>query len=512
MTYSNAKYICMHQRYELHFLIFFDIKRHPHLFVFMHASSRINNIIITCMIALLHCYCQLSAMASKARSTLSSRRRKRSEEATEPRQLLRPHPESYKGAFDLLNRTSLTKEDVAAYLRGEQSVGPAAINPNEQAYNNRRREIRELAAKVTSDEAEIDEHGRLVPTPRPDVPGAQNPVPQGEPVRPAPPVHPADHEEEERRWLEREDREAAEAIARAVRRLRQAGVPEEDFELIRIPRREQNAVNLTFRRICFAVLAVTTAFVVIMLQTMPLLRTIKQTDLEFDVVLYDLLQVRHFVTHVKHCNGLHRHESNATSLLERLLAWARRNSTTINCADGVLHIPSRQVLLESSSMYQEEYDVLEPYAAGVNVSWFFPCRVPENLEYISDCFPGSNSSSCSTEADPCFRGVHDGIILHREVNGALRLGHHLIQQGGDHIEIHRNTSLLSEWIPSIVTKLEDLLRSQYKLQGHWQPVAFRISVALPMDGTGVRLYGYVGDSLLEHTFNRTVSLMWYPSA
>ena len=356
---------------------------------------------------------------------------------------------------------------------------------------------------------QIDEHERLVPTPRPEVDaGAHQRLPQGGPALPAPPVHPADHEEEERRWLEREDQEAAEAIARAVRRLRQAGVPEEDFELIRIPRREQNAVNLTFRRICFAVLAVTTAFVVIMLQTMPLLRTIKQTDLEFDVVLYDLLQVRHFKQHAKHCNGLHRRVSNATSLLERILAWTRRNGTTIDCADGVLHIPSRQLLYESvMTIDQKEYDVLEPYVTGVNVSWFFPCRVPENIEYISECFPGSNTSSCSTESDRCFRGVHDGMVSSKEVIGALQLGGHLIQQGGDHIEIHRNISLLSEWIPSVVTTLEDLLRTQYKLQGHWQPVAFRISVALPMDGTGVRLYGYMMEDLLERTFNRTVSFV-----
>ena len=447
-------------------------------------------------------------MASTATSTLAQRRRRRSEQTNEPAQLLRPPPESYKGVLDLLNRTLLTRHDVTAHLCRENEPATTPVDPNEQAYNDRRREIRELAAKVESGEAEIDDDMRLVPT--------RQQAPQGVPLPPAgpappPPVNPADHEEEERRWLEREDQEAAEAIARAVRRYRQQGVPEEDFVLIRIAPREQNAVNLTCRRICFAVLAVTTAFVVIMLQTMPLLRSVKQTNLEFDSILFELLQVRTFKEHAKHCPGLHRRESNA-SRFERLLKRIRRNGTEIDCADGVLHIPAKHLLFEASrddSLSLQDYEVLEPYMAGVNVSWFFSCTSPEETEFVSECFPGSDASTCSSEIQPCFRGVHDGMISSREVDRTLRLAKHMIEEGGDHIEIHRDVFLLSEWIPSVVNTLRDLLRNTYHLQGQWNPVAFRINVALPMDGTGVRLYGYMVDSVLELTFNRTVSVMWY---
>jgi len=447
-------------------------------------------------------------MASTATNTRAQRRKRRSKEANEPAQLLRPPPESYKGALDLLNRPSLTRDDVTAFLRENHKTPPQkdAADPNEQVYNDRRREIRELAAKVESGEAEIDEHGRLVPTLQPAPPGV--PLPPVGPARP-PPVNPADHEEEERRWLEREDQEAAEAIARAVRRYRQAGVPEDDFVLIRIAPREQNAVNLTCRRICFAVLAVTTAFVVIMLQTMPLIRPLKQTNLEFDNILYDLLQVRDFKTHAKYCSKLHRHESN-TSRMERMLSWIRRNGTEIDCADGVLHIPSKHLLFESSNamfLTQQDFAVLGPYVAGVNVSWVYPCSVPEEVEALSGCFPLSHASTCAAaETNACFRGVHDGMVSSKEVDRTLRLAAHLIEEGGDHIEIHRDVSLLSEWIPSVMSTLDDLLHSQYHLEGQWDPIAFRISVALPMDGTGVRLYGYMADSLLERTFNRTVSI------
>jgi hypothetical protein len=191
-----------------------------------------------------------------------------------------------------------------------------------------------------------------------------------------------------------------------------------------------------------------------------------------------------------------------------------RNETHFDCADGVVHIPSKHLLFEASNdvtLSQDEYDALEPYMAGVNLSWFHACSIPDELESVSECFPGKNTSTCSTEKNACFRGVHDGVVSSRQVDRTLRLAGHLIEQGGDHIEIHRNVSLLSEWIPSVVDTLDDLLHRQYHLEGKWEPVAFRISVALPMDGTGVRLYGNMADSLLERTFNRSVYSDWLES-
>jgi hypothetical protein len=402
----------------------------------------------------------------------------------------------------LLNRVSLTKEDIAAFIRGVVDA-PDDVDPHEQAYNARRREIREQAAHVASGDFEIDEDMRLVPTPRPTPPGI--PLPPLGPGHPAPP-HPADNEEEERRWLEREDHEAAEAVARAVRRYRQGGVPEEDFVLIRIAPRQQNTVNFTFRRICFAVLAVVTAFVCIMLQTLPLVRSVKHKNLEFDSLMSELLQVRDFYKHVSHCHGLHRRDSHS-SRMQSLLEKIKGHGAIVNCADGVLHIPAKHLLfdrLHDVSTTQDDYDALEPYLNGVNVSWFLPCRAPEDAEPISQCFPGSNTSACNAGANACFRGVHDNLVASEEVDNVLQLGAHLIEAGGDHNEIYHKASLLSNRIPSVVNILKGLLHNQYNLEGQWDPVAFRISVALPMDAASVRLYGYMADSLLERNINRTV--------
>lgn len=447
-------------------------------------------------------------MASTATSTLSPRRRGRCEAANEPAQLLRPPPESCVGALALLDRVSLTKEDILAFIRGDLAAAPDVADPYEQAYNDRRREIRERAAQVKSGDMEIDEDMRLVPTPRPTPPGILPLPPVLGPGHP-PPRNPVDHEEEERQWLEREDHEAAEAIARAVRRYRQAGVPEEDFVLIRIAPRTQNAVNLTFRRVCFAVFAVVTAFVCIMLQALPLLRPVKHINLEFDNLMRELLQVRDFYKHMRHCDGIHRREINS-SRMQRLWETIMGHGAVVNCADGVLHIPAKHLIfdrLHDVSTTQDDYAALQPYLSGVNLSWFLPCRVPKEAGPISKCFPGSNTSACSAGVNACFRGVHDGFISLKEVDNVLQLGAHLIEAGGDHNEIHRDTSLLSKWIPSVMSTLQDLLYTQYSLEGQWDPVAFRISVALPMDAAGVRLYGYMADSLLERNINQTVSIL-----
>lgn len=176
------------------------------------------------------------ATAPRAGLPRRRRRRQRSEEEDEPKKLYRPDPESYKGALELLNRVSLTRDDIDKWLCGEMvDIEPHPVDPHVEAYNQRRREIREMAAKVATGEAEVDEHMRLMPTPRPEPPDIELPLPP--PAGRPRPAHPEDQEEEERQWLEREDEEAAEAIARAVKRYRQEGVPEEDFFLCRIPRR-----------------------------------------------------------------------------------------------------------------------------------------------------------------------------------------------------------------------------------------------------------------------------------
>ena len=172
----------------------------------------------------------------------------------------------------------------------------------------------------------------------------------------------------------------------------------------------------------------------------------------------------------------------------------------------MLHIPPKHLIfdkLDDIATTRSDYEALEPYLQGVNVRWFHQCRTPDDAGTVSDCFPGSSRMSRDSGATTCFRGVHDGMLSSNEVDMALRMGAYLVEEGGDHVEIRYDVSVLEKWIPSVITTLKDLLGNQYYLQGQWNPVAFRVSVALPMDLTGVRLYS--ADSLLERTINRTVS-------
>ena len=64
--------------------------------------------------------------------------------------------------------------------------------------------------------------------------------------------------------------------------------------------------SLTFRRICFAVFAVVTAFVCIMLQTLPLLESARTIDPVLDPVLKEILVLRDMTDHLSSCGDLRR--------------------------------------------------------------------------------------------------------------------------------------------------------------------------------------------------------------
>lgn len=170
---------------------------------------------------------------------------------------------------------------------------------------------------------------------------------------------------------------------------------------------------------------------------------------------------------------------------------------------------------------------MEPFHHGVDKIWNIPCfNPPNNFESkfggeattpISRCYPGWNSASQPHTSDKqkecpitdlatsatshCFRGVHDDVISKYEVDQTLRLGNSLILNGGDHFDVHYDVSHLNQRIPSVVTKLERLLHERYN-QSHFQPVAFRVQTAGPMDFHGVNLFH---TSAL--TLNQTVSLL-----
>lgn len=64
--------------------------------------------------------------------------------------------------------------------------------------------------------------------------------------------------------------------------------------------------SLTFRRICFAVFAVVTAFVCIMLQTLPLLESARTIDPVLDPVLKEIVVLRDMADHLLSCGNLRR--------------------------------------------------------------------------------------------------------------------------------------------------------------------------------------------------------------
>jgi hypothetical protein len=280
-------------------------------------------------------------------ATTTAHQRSIASDQWEPIQLLRPAGDCYE-ARELLERPNLTAQEVTTFLRGEtllprqQTSWRAKHEALLRAYNARRDEIRDLVSRLDTGGSSIDEHGRLVPVEQQHNPlqaplvAQQQQHAQHRPLNPPlPPLPPrnnlqnlndnnnnngaGDDDDAERRRLEQEEREAAEAIARAVQRYRNAGVPEDEFVLLRVPPSHQQQqqlmgvggvnnqnVRLTFRRICFAVLAVSTAFFCIMLQTLPLFRPIKMPNPTFDKLMYELLNVRHFDVHARHCSKLHR--------------------------------------------------------------------------------------------------------------------------------------------------------------------------------------------------------------
>jgi hypothetical protein len=235
------------------------------------------------------------------------RRRSRSSSRKESLQLYRPAGSSEEAA-ELLEKIKLTNQDIIDFCGSKPLRTPLAVETDENArlrakFHERRAEIRDVSERLKIGDARIDEDGRLVAVTGPPQPPLAD--------LPAPPqlfnFNQQDNEqEEEDRLFVQEQREASERIALMVKRYREHSVPEEDFELILIEPREGANFNLTFRRICIAGLAVVTAFVCVILQTLPLYQPIESLDPHFDGLMHELLQMRLFHVHAMHCPGLHR--------------------------------------------------------------------------------------------------------------------------------------------------------------------------------------------------------------
>ena len=433
-------------------------------------------------------------VSSSLTKNMATYRQRRSKDKT--LQLFRPPPGNEDGIQALFELKNPTKQDLLNCLTGDVDgiTTRKQLTEEEERYYARRTEIYLWAAQIEAGGAQIDEHDRLVPSTGPD------PLPLMNHELPRNPVHPAAEEEEERQWLQQEEQDTIMAISRAVKRYRQQGVPENEFHLIQVqPRIRDSAVNLTFRRIGFAVLAVATAFICIMLQTLPILNSFTPANPIFDKLMDELLRVRHFRLHAIHCNGLNRDDTHN---------WLLGHAPAINCAHGVLHIPSRTVLREEylQSTERREMDAMEHYITGVNVSWFMPChsvvKGNDGTHPMSPCYPGSSNECPVTSSHQCFRGVHDGWVAENDVENALRMGAALIKAGGDHFDIHENVDILDENIPRLLEKVEFLLRREYRMSQNIVPVAFRVNLALPLDARDV--LGGKSSIYLSRNINKTV--------
>ena len=423
--------------------------------------------------------------------------------------------QDWKEMNDLLDRDDLTEDDFYTYLSGGDlpplpstrvKDGQDRLQQMRTDFHTRRRELRDLSHKLATGEARIDEDGRLVPSEPPRPPNANLPPP--------PPFG-----RNNNNHLHRNENRMVPLVEDLMLNGHGGhnGQPGDD-----------DAPNLTFRRICFAVLAVVTAFVCVILRTLPLMQEVEGTGTTFDSLLHELLHVKFMKQHLKHCANLDRDPPqllplNATTIFSsefwhtRLVLWQGLyyfySESNENCNDGVLHIPPHQLLADEYWYYsnRQEAAALGTFRQGVDHVWKLQCATPPPDSNISKCYPGWNDhcddgnkdwmaeGSCPSGYDSpnqlrCFRGVHDGVISQEEALAARNLGHRFILAGGDHFDMHYNGTILQEELPTIMQKLRTMLREKY-FQRHLQPVAFRFQTVGPMDFVGVDLNSYASVGL-----------------
>lgn len=408
-----------------------------------------------------------------------------------PIQLYRSKTASYQTVLELLlEREDLTEQDVLDYCQGRpvrplDENSPQSLLADQQAiYRRRRKQIAYLLKNLKTGDARVDADGRLVPVLDPMAPPAIA-LPPPPPAARDPPLW-LDQDEEDREWIAQGEREAADALQRMRQRWRDEGVPAEDVELVRIPP-DDNQANLTFRRVCYAVLAVVGCFTAIMLQTLPLSYP---TSSDKDTYLGELLNLKTIERHLAMCPQLHRNE-NLTQW-DHLAEYLGRPID--DCADGVVQIPSPRQLLEKVVAARSIDKPMTNLAlSGINVSWFFDCHAIDGQPSVAETMVENASTSndppdtctANEHGNQCFRGIHDDFLSSNEVNTALELGARLILDGGDHHDIYSAATKVPEKLQIIVDKIQTHLRDSYFIRDKVRPVAFRIGAEGPMDGTGI---------------------------
>ena len=271
----------------------------------------------------------------------------------------------------------------------------------------------------------------------------------------------------------------------------------------------------------------------------------KDFDPKFDKLLYNLLNVRSFETHILECNDLQRgnHQITGTNNIKN------KKQSKVDCNSGVLHIPSIHILSElddkatvdKTLISKQLEQTYRPYRNGLNVSWFHDCAlhdVPKSTCVLQREFPvntndddddvhddvcNSNdndtnnttiTSTCGIKEEvpptACFRGIHDGIIANHEIRQIIQLGKYMVSQGGDHLTIYQDTSALNEIIPSVLRKLETLLQSKYATP-KITPVAFQVSLTFPITytSTSKKIAKGTNKALLIEARNDTIYKTWF---
>eukprot|EP00977_Amphora_coffeiformis_P023964 scaffold14789_cov150-Amphora_coffeaeformis.AAC.2 len=425
-------------------------------------------------------------------------------------------------ALELLEYEGLTPDDIVHFCQTGEGQSTAWLeNENSSqlqdqlVYRRRRQEIQRLLAHVKTGRARWDDDGRLVEVHDPTAPPAiPLPPPPAVAVQQGPLLNNnlngwLEQEEEDREWMAQGERQAAAAVERVRQRWHNENNNDDNndniIQLVHIPPDDDQA-NLTFRRVCYAVLAVVGCFTAIMFQTLPLSSPSSYSNP--DKLLGELLYIKPIEQHMLVCPGLERTENKVTTSKSK---WGDYNTfwggqpqqLTDDCADGVLHIPSTRVLLKK--MMSTRSIPAEFALNGVNVSWFMDCHsVDNNGETRSLAALFSNNSTTTNDDDDgdppdtcnsnsqhqgqCFRGIHDEFISGTEINKALDLGAKLILKGGDHHDIYLS-DVMPPSLESIVAKIRVLLAEVYSVQRDIQPVAFRIGAEGPMDGTDVPRLG-----------------------
>jgi hypothetical protein len=526
---------------------------------------------------------------------------------------------SRKELNELLSCQHLSDDDILEILSGGIGCNPRKNNNQgdervllRQAFHRRKHEIRLLTAEYKENgsggTSRIDEDGRLVRATEPPQPPRANLLAvddddvannndnnnndNGDDQRNNPQllrgprngginfnnnidnlIHQGQLEQQH---LEQQRREAETTISLAVLELRNRRVPEEDFEVILLDPQGRPALNedrnnnnnnrnhnqffmnLTFRRIAITMFIAIAAFTCALLQILPLssMKEKLSVNPDFDVLLYELLDVRGWKDHVRECSGgLADRSIEQYGWFQKMMMHKKKMT---DCSKGVLHIPTKRMLLEDysarSSSVQEK-TMFQEYSLGVNISWFMPCsdRRPLHLQQqnqqLLECMQQTNDKTdiideqgeCPANRqmiyDKCFRGIHDNLIQDKEIMTALMMGDALINDGGDHFDVQFDVSLLQRWIPSIVQKVRNLLDVTYlahlhnntipledekelpnesssssKLNTTIQPVAFRILTTGPMDGHDVKLRSDGQEMPLHRTsssaLNETTYIDW----